>query len=294
MDKGIIIGIETELSIRQSLSFSTYKIQTTTHLFLPHLLKYHLSRGQIKAAVRFAAHFQTLTYFAHALEILLHGVLEQEADEGPGASPRVVESSEWNDVKLSTLSPIASSYPDTPEKEKAEGEKEGGDGSGGKALGVPLGGAGGEVWRQVRRIDSGGEVDEMKGVLPLVVEFLDHFPQALDVVVGCARKTEVARWGFLFDVVGPPRDLFEVRCVSPRFSPRSVPLEADSFPSYHALTDLPRFQPPQDSNILPSRPPQPRTARRLLNRHRSTPSSRHGSRRMEPLQRPPSLPPLGR
>ncbi|KAL7408850.1 RIC1-domain-containing protein [Mrakia frigida] len=212
MDKGIIIGIETELSIRQSLSFSTYKIQTTTHLFLPHLLKYHLSRGQIKAAVRFAAHFQNLSYFAHALEILLHGVLEQEADEGPGASPRVVESSEWNDAKLSTLSPIANSFPDTPEQEGVEKEREagggGGSGSGEKALRVPVGGGAGEVWRQVRRIDSGG-VDEMQGVLPLVVEFLDHFPQALDVVVGCARKTEVARWGFLFDVVGPPRDLFE-------------------------------------------------------------------------------------
>ena len=45
--------------------------------------------------------------------------------------------------------------------------------------------------------------------LTLVVQFLDHFPQSLDVVVGCARKTEVERWKYLFDNVGAPRDLFE-------------------------------------------------------------------------------------
>lgn len=209
MDKGIIIGIETELSTRQSLSFSTYKIQTSTHLFLPHLLKYHLALGQIKAAVRFAAHFQNLSYFAHALEILLHGVLEQEADEGPGASPQMLE--EWNESKLSSLSPIANSFPNTPEKEE---EKQVIFEIGGDGLAAPVS----EVWKQVRKIDAraegGGEEEEVReegrGLLPLVVEFLDHFPQALDVVVGCARKTEVARWGFLFDVVGPPRDLFEV------------------------------------------------------------------------------------
>jgi hypothetical protein len=45
--------------------------------------------------------------------------------------------------------------------------------------------------------------------LPRVIEFLDHFPESLDVVVGVARKTEVERWRVLFDVVGQPRELFE-------------------------------------------------------------------------------------
>ncbi|OCF41006.1 hypothetical protein I317_05206 [Kwoniella heveanensis CBS 569] len=45
--------------------------------------------------------------------------------------------------------------------------------------------------------------------LTAVITFLDHFPSSLDVVVGCARKTEIDRWQVLFDAVGPPRELFE-------------------------------------------------------------------------------------
>jgi len=55
----------------------------------------------------------------------------------------------------------------------------------------------------------------MAGILPAAVEFIDHFDVALDVVVGCARKTEPTRWRRLFSVVGNPKPLFET-CLTTR------------------------------------------------------------------------------
>ncbi|KAG8930449.1 hypothetical protein FRC02_004160 [Tulasnella sp. 418] len=152
MDKGIIIGVEHEILTRNSLPFVMFKIQPNTHLFLHHVLRYHLGRRQVREAVSFASHYQNLVFFAHALEILLHTVVEAEA----------------------------------------ELEDDGGDGN---------------------NKSSEDEDESKKGVLPVVIEFLDHFDAALDVVVGCARKTEMARWKRLFGIVGDPQILFET-CLS--------------------------------------------------------------------------------
>lgn len=102
---------------------------------------HYLEAGRTEDAVTFASYYKELTFFAHALEILLHTVVEAEAD---------LENIEENPTS---------------------------------------------------------------GVLPIVVQFLDHFDAALDVVVGCARKTEMTRWRRLFDIVGNPKVLFEVRCL---------------------------------------------------------------------------------
>ncbi|KAI0004091.1 RIC1-domain-containing protein [Russula compacta] len=141
MDKGIIIGAEHESSVVASLPFATFRHATSSHLFLHHILRFHLAAGQVQEAVSFASHYQHLVFFAHALEILLHTVVESEA---------------------------------TGEDATITGE------------------------------DS---------ILPSVIEFLDHFDVALDVVVGCARKTEMTRWRRLFDIVGDPKTLFET-CLS--------------------------------------------------------------------------------
>ncbi|KAI0080014.1 RIC1-domain-containing protein [Panus rudis PR-1116 ss-1] len=79
MDKGIIIGVEHEVATRMSLPFVMFRHVTSTHLFIHHILGFHLENEQIKAAVRFASHYQHLVFFAHSLEILLHSVVEEDA-----------------------------------------------------------------------------------------------------------------------------------------------------------------------------------------------------------------------
>jgi hypothetical protein len=144
--------------------------------------------GQVQEAVSFASHYQHLVFFAHALEILLHTVVESEA-AGEDATT-------------------------------ANGE------------------------------DS---------ILPSVIEFLDHFDVALDVVVGCARKTEMARWRRLFDIVGDPKTLFEV-CRTGR--------KEIKFPTLFCA-DVPELAATANRGLVPPRSTQSRAAR-------------HGSRRCLP------------
>jgi len=145
MDKGIIIGVEHETAARSSLPFVLFRHTTSSHLFIHHILRTHLQSDEIRQAVSFASNYESLVYFAHALEILLHTVVESETE---------FEVAEEDGYRSS------------------EG-----------------------------------------GILPNVVEFLDHFDAALDVVVGCARKTEMARWRRLFGIVGNPKSLFE-KCLA--------------------------------------------------------------------------------
>ncbi|KAH8100482.1 RIC1-domain-containing protein [Cristinia sonorae] len=79
MDKGIIIGVEHEAATRMSLSFVMFRHITSTHLFIHHILRFHLENDQCKEAVRFASHYQHLVFFSHSLEILLHSVVEDDA-----------------------------------------------------------------------------------------------------------------------------------------------------------------------------------------------------------------------
>ncbi|EKM83606.1 hypothetical protein AGABI1DRAFT_123933 [Agaricus bisporus var. burnettii JB137-S8] len=137
MDKGIIIGAENELATRSNLTFVMFRHSTGSHLFLQHILQFQLNAGQVKDAVAFASSYKNLVFFAHALEILLHTVIESDTTNG----------------------------------------------------------------------------NEADTLLTTVVEFLDHFDVSLDVVVGCARKTEMTRWRRLFNVVGNPKQLFEI-CMS--------------------------------------------------------------------------------
>ena len=46
-------------------------------------------------------------------------------------------------------------------------------------------------------------------LLPRVLSFLSSFPQYLDILVQCTRKTEVRSWHTLFAYLPPPQTLFE-------------------------------------------------------------------------------------
>lgn len=55
-------------------------LTSQTHLFLPYFLQYSLSRLDMSAAQLLGQHFSHLSYYAHALEVLLHHVLDDEVD----------------------------------------------------------------------------------------------------------------------------------------------------------------------------------------------------------------------
>lgn len=205
LEKGIIVGIEPEVSLRKSLDFAIFRSATTTHLFLDRLLRHYLEAGRMKEAVLCANSYkvrvrdrdaseraladpprsrQELVYFPHALEVLLHAVLEDEADalseQGvtPSASANSLPASASNESIVEHLGDSDNEEFDTHDTAAAP------------------------------RRDA---------LLPRIIDFLDHFPSSLSILVSCARKTEVRRWSYLFHPSNlgegvTPRVLFE-RCL---------------------------------------------------------------------------------
>ncbi|KZF18847.1 hypothetical protein L228DRAFT_225342 [Xylona heveae TC161] len=212
LERGVIIGLEADLVQRRDISFAFFRMATRTHLFIPPLLRHILthphpdhpnmlspdpdasispahpdidlisdsassntpnpvsphpvspnpispnpfssspspftaptpttlttapnpSTTTIPAALHMASFFQHLPYFPHALEMLLHNVLDDEVD-APSPSPETA-------------------------------------------------------------------------LLPVVISFLAMFPDYLDIIVQCTRKTEVRSWRTLFQYLPSPQTLFE-------------------------------------------------------------------------------------
>lgn len=80
---GIVSGIEADIVQRRDVNFSFFRHAPRTQLFLPQLLRYHLTEFNSPAALHLSSSYQHLPYFSHALEVLLHDVLDAEVDDPP-------------------------------------------------------------------------------------------------------------------------------------------------------------------------------------------------------------------
>ncbi|KAL1853008.1 WD40 repeat protein [Paecilomyces lecythidis] len=84
LNKGIVLGVEPELIQRRDVTFSMLKFAIRTHLFLPYFLQQYLASGDMPSALSLSYHFNHLSYFPHALEVLLHHVLDEDVDKQSG------------------------------------------------------------------------------------------------------------------------------------------------------------------------------------------------------------------
>ncbi|KAL9128023.1 MAG: hypothetical protein Q9217_003217 [Psora testacea] len=134
LNKSILLGIEADLVQRRDGHFAFFRLSIRSQLFLPPILRRYLAYFDPSAASSLARRYQQLPYFSHALEILLHTVLDDEVDKPP---------------------------------------------------------------------------DPESALLPVVLSLLSTFPNYLDILVQCTRKTEVRSWRTLFKYLPPPQELFE-------------------------------------------------------------------------------------
>ncbi|KAG5207090.1 RIC1 domain-containing protein [Trichophyton interdigitale] len=81
LNKGIVLGIEPEITQRRDVTFTLQRFAIRTQLFLPYVLQHNLSYFDTPSALSICHHFSHLSYFPHALEILLHHVLDEAVDD---------------------------------------------------------------------------------------------------------------------------------------------------------------------------------------------------------------------
>lgn len=83
LDKIIVLGIDADLVQRRDVQFAYFRHSIRTQLFLPPILHRLIAQYDDSAASSLAHRYQPLPYFSHALEILLHTVLDDEVDHPP-------------------------------------------------------------------------------------------------------------------------------------------------------------------------------------------------------------------
>jgi RAB6A-GEF complex partner protein 1 len=89
LTKGVVLGIEGELLQRRNVGFAQWRSSIRTQLFLPYIMRRQLLNAHdTAAAFALANQYQHLSYFPHALEILLHHVLDDEHDDNSRTKPK--------------------------------------------------------------------------------------------------------------------------------------------------------------------------------------------------------------
>ncbi|KAL4905828.1 hypothetical protein BDW74DRAFT_13282 [Aspergillus multicolor] len=111
LTKGIVLGVEPETIQRRDVTFVMLKYAIRTHLFLPYFLQHSLVQGDIPAAHSLCQHFSHLSYFPHALEILLHHVLDDEVDNVARDSKLVGQTPKHDPLLPSVISFLQASLP---------------------------------------------------------------------------------------------------------------------------------------------------------------------------------------
>ncbi|KAL2412544.1 hypothetical protein ABEF91_000612 [Exophiala dermatitidis] len=106
LTKGVVLGIESELLQRRDVNFTQFRSGIRTQLFLPYVLRHQLCEAKdTAAAFALAYQYQHLSYFPHALEILLHNILDDEVDRTRKAKRRIVNSNNDEQVEAPDQDP---------------------------------------------------------------------------------------------------------------------------------------------------------------------------------------------
>ncbi|ODA76590.1 hypothetical protein RJ55_07860 [Drechmeria coniospora] len=108
LEKGLILGVESDLVQRRDVGFSFFHFAIRTHLVFPDVLHFYLRQNRTEEAVSVSGQYEELEYFSHGLEILLHKALDEEAETSPkpedAVLPRVLSlissSKDYLDVVL--------------------------------------------------------------------------------------------------------------------------------------------------------------------------------------------------
>ncbi|KAJ2724604.1 WD40 repeat protein [Coemansia sp. Benny D115] len=98
-DRGMAVGIDQDWLLDDGVAAGLAQLPVRAKLYLPGILDGMLGAGAEHDALLYAACFEHLAFFAHAMEILLHSILEREADAACD-DERANKSSEANGCSI--------------------------------------------------------------------------------------------------------------------------------------------------------------------------------------------------